>query len=32
MDDNFFTTLAFVSLDEKEDRTFAFARKPGADT
>lgn len=25
------TTLAFVSLDEKNDRTFTFARKPGAD-
>ncbi len=27
-----FTTLAFVTLDEKGDREFAFARKPGADT
>lgn len=27
-----FTTLAFVTLDEKGDRTFSFARKPGADT
>ena len=25
------TTLAFVSLDEKGDRSFTFARKPGAD-
>lgn len=25
------TTLAFVSLDETGDRSFAFARKPGAD-
>lgn len=25
------TTLAFVSLDEKGDRSFAFCRKPGAD-
>lgn len=25
------TTLAFVSLDEKNDRSFTFARKPGAD-
>lgn len=27
-----FTTLAFVTLDEKGEREFAFARKPGADT
>ena len=27
-----FTTLAFVTLDEKGDRAFSFARKPGADT
>ena len=27
-----FTTLAFVTLDEKGDREFSFARKPGADT
>lgn len=27
-----FTTLAFVTLDEKGERTFSFARKPGADT
>lgn len=27
-----FTTLAFVTLDEHGDRSFAFARKPGADT
>lgn len=32
LDDKFFTTLAFVSLDEYGDRSFAFARKPGADT
>ena len=25
------TTLAFVTLDEKHDRHFTFARKPGAD-
>lgn len=31
-DENAFTTLAFVSLDEKGDRSFSFARKPGADT
>lgn len=27
-----FTTLAFVSLDEKGERSFSFARNPGADT
>ena len=27
-----FTTLAFVTLDAHGDRTFSFARKPGADT
>lgn len=27
-----FTTLAFVTLDENGDRSFSFARKPGADT
>lgn len=27
-----FTTLAFVSLDERGERSFSFARKPGADT
>ena len=32
VDDNVFTTMAFVTLDEKGDRTFSFARKPGADT
>lgn len=30
--DKVFTTLAFVALDEKGDRSFSFARKPGADT
>lgn len=30
--DGAFTTLAFVALDEKGDRSFSFARKPGADT
>ena len=30
--DDVFTTLAFVTLDEKGDREFSFARKPGADT
>ena len=27
-----FTTLAFVTLDSRGDRSFSFARKPGADT
>ena len=27
-----FTTLAFVTLQENGERTFSFARKPGADT
>ncbi len=31
-DPEVFTTLAFVTLDEKGDRSFSFARKPGADT
>ncbi|MFI3226873.1 MAG: carbohydrate kinase [Clostridia bacterium] len=31
-DPNYFTTLAFVSIDENGERNFAFARKPGADT
>lgn len=31
-DERFFTTLAFVTLDEHGDREFSFARKPGADT
>ncbi len=31
-DDKFFTTLAFVNLDKNGDRSFSFARKPGADT
>lgn len=30
--DEFFTTLAFVSLAENGERFFSFARKPGADT
>ncbi len=30
--DDVFTTLAFVTLDERGDRAFSFARKPGADT
>lgn len=32
VDENCFTTLAFVTLDESGDREFSFARKPGADT
>lgn len=32
VDDSVFTTLAFVSFDENGDRSFSFARKPGADT
>ena len=31
-DESFFTTLAFVSLRENGERSFSFARKPGADT
>lgn len=31
-DKKVFTTLAFVTLDEKGERSFSFARKPGADT
>lgn len=31
-DDSVFTTLAFVALNEKGERSFSFARKPGADT
>ena len=30
--EDYFTTLAFVTLDEHGDREFSFARKPGADT
>ena len=32
MTDDYFTTLAFVTIDERGERSFAFARKPGADT
>ncbi len=32
LDENFFTTLAFVDLNEDGERTFSFGRKPGADT
>lgn len=31
-DANYFTTLAFVTLDSHGERSFSFARKPGADT
>lgn len=31
-DGSVFTTLAFVTLNENGDRSFSFARKPGADT
>ena len=31
-DDRAFTTLAFVTFDHAGDRSFSFARKPGADT
>ena len=30
--DDVFTTLAFVTFDSAGDRSFSFARKPGADT
>lgn len=32
VDSGVFTTLAFVALGEKGERSFSFARKPGADT
>ena len=32
VDDNVFTTLAFVDLSDSGERSFSFARKPGADT
>lgn len=32
IDNDSFTTLAFVTLNNKGDRSFSFARKPGADT
>ncbi len=31
-DKNYFTTLAFVQINENGERKFSFARKPGADT
>lgn len=32
IDPQYFTTLAFVTFNEAGDRSFSFARKPGADT
>lgn len=32
MAEDVFTTLAFVALNEQGERSFSFARKPGADT
>lgn len=32
LDPDYFTTLAFVNINEDGERTFSFARKPGADT
>ena len=32
IDGRYFTTLAFVELAENGERSFSFARKPGADT
>ena len=32
MDEQYFTTLAFVDVNASGERTFSFARKPGADT
>lgn len=32
MAEDVFTTLAFVTLDDRGEREFSFARKPGADT
>ena len=32
VDPTVFTTLAFVTFDKSGDRSFSFARKPGADT
>ena len=31
-DESYYTTLAFVSLNSNGERSFSFARKPGADT
>ena len=32
LDENYFTTLAFVNVGANGERSFSFARKPGADT
>ena len=32
LDENYFTTLAFVNVSGDGERSFSFARKPGADT
>lgn len=32
LDEKYFTTMAFVEVNESGERTFSFARKPGADT
>lgn len=32
LDEQYFTTLAFVEVNETGERTFSFSRKPGADT
>ena len=32
LDAKYFTTLAFVNVSQSGERTFSFARKPGADT
>ncbi len=32
MSEDYFTTLAFVNVDKQGERSFSFARKPGADT
>ena len=32
LDEKYFTTLAFVNIAENGERSFSFARKPGADT
>lgn len=32
LDEQYFTTLAFVDINEAGERTFSFSRKPGADT
>ena len=32
LDEDVFTTLAFVALNDAGERSFSFARKPGADT